>query len=72
MALFNDERLTRLTISVTRAHSGAGWESSPGEPDTAPPWRGSLARHWTWALDQVSEVIDRERTAAATDGVGTE
>ena len=69
MALFDDERLTRLTISVTRAQRRRLGEL------TKRAGRGiTMARVARAALDAgldaVSEAMDRERTTAATDGVG--
>ena len=70
MALFDDERLTRLTISVTR-------EQRRRLGDLAKrAGRGTTMARVARAaldvgLDQVSKTMDRERTAA-TDGVGAE
>ena len=71
MALFDDERLTRLTISGTRAQRRRLGELAQ------PAGRGiTMARVARAALDAgldaVSEAMDRERPAAATDGVGAE
>ena len=71
MALFDDERLTRLTISVTRAQRRRLGEfaSRAGRGITmARVARAALDA----GLDAVSEAMDRERTAAATDGGGAE
>ena len=71
MALFDDERLTRLTISVTREQ-----RRRLGEIAKRAGRGVTLARVARAALDEgldkVSEAMDRERTAAATDGVGAE
>ena len=71
MALFDDERLTRLTISVTRTQ-----RRKLGELARRAGRGVTLARVARAALDQgldaVSEAMDRERTAAATDGAGAE
>ena len=70
MALFDDERLTRLTISVTREQ-----RRRLGELARRAGRGVTLARVARAALDeglnQVSEAMDRERTAAA-DGAGAE
>lgn len=71
MALFDDERLTRLTISVTRAQRRRLGELArrAGRGITmARVARAALDA----GLDAVSEAMDRERTAAATDGGGAE
>ena len=71
MALFDDERLTRLTISVTRTQRRRLGELAKraGRGTTmARVARAALDA----GLDQVSEAMDRERTAAATDAAGTE
>ena len=65
MALFDDERLTRLTISVTRTQ-----RRRLGELAKRAGRGVTLARVARAALDAVSEAMDRERTA--TDGVGAE
>ena len=71
MALFDDERLTRLTISVTRTQ-----RRKLGELARRAGRGTTMARVARAALDvgldQVSEAMDRERTAAATDGVVAE
>ena len=70
MALFDDERLTRLTISVTREQ-----RRRLGELAKRAGRGVTLARVARAALDegldQVSEAMNRERTAAA-DGAGAE
>lgn len=72
MALFDDERLTRLTISVTR-------EQRRRLGDLAKrAGRGTTMARVARAaldvgLDQVSETMERERTSATTaGGVGAE
>ena len=71
MPLFDDERLTRLTISVTREQ-----RRRLGELARRAGRGTTMARVARAALDvgldQVSRAMDQERMAAATDGVGAE
>ena len=67
MALFDDERLTRLTISVTRTQ-----RRKLGELAKRARARCHARAALDAGLDAVSEAMDRERTAAATDGGGAE
>ena len=63
MGLFDDERLTRLTISVTRAQRRRLGELAKraGRGITM----ARVARALDVGLDKVSEAMDQERIAAA-------
>ena len=71
MALFDDERLSRPTISVTREQRRRLGELARRAGSGTTMVRDARPA-LDVGLDHVSEAMDRERTAIATDGAGAE